>query len=400
MKVAPFIAGRYLFARKSHNVINVISAISALGMAIGTAALILILSVYNGFDKIIKDNLSDVDPDLAVRMASGRRFLPDSLIGVIRGPEIPSIGRVLEEDVFLIHEGNQAIARAKGVDSVYEHDSGMAKHLLLGEWKLYDGDLPKAAIGTELSNKLGANPNFRSTLSMYYPSAREQFSMSNPAASLRHKSLLVGSILSVNAEMDENLLIVPIETLGSLLDCGDEVTSLELRFSEGLSKRDCKRFTQALRTALGPSFTVLDRYQQNSTLYRMIRYEKAAIWLILVFVVLIVALNIFGSLSMLVIEKKDDIGTLRAMGASDPLIRRIFVLEGWMISLLGMAIGLVLGVVLALLQQHFGLVKMPGNFVVNAYPVVLQWGDVLLTAVSVTLIGLLVALAPARRHAA
>lgn len=402
MRLAPFIAGRYLFARKSHNVINVISAISALGMAIGTAALVLILSVYNGFDKIIKDNMSDVDADFVVRTASGKRFVPsDETLEWLRGrQEVASVGKVLEENVFILHEGNQAIADARGVDSVYVSSSGMHNHLLLGKWTLHDGDLPLAAIGTELSSKLNASPNFRTPITIYYPSTEGQFSPSNPTASLRKEKMLVGSILSVNAEMDSELLIVPIETMAALLGCGDEVSRLELRLAPGLSRRETRNFTKALSEKTGDGFMVLDRYRQHATLYRMMRYEKAAIWLILMFVVVIVALNIFGSLSMLIIEKEEDIATLHALGADSSLIRRIFILEGWMVSLLGMLIGLVAGVVLALLQEHLGLVKMPGSFIVDAYPVVLQWGDVLLTAAGVALIGLLVALAPALRQSA
>ena len=401
MRLAPFIAGRYLFARKSHNVINVISAISAIGMAIGTAALVLILSVYNGFDKIIKDNMSDVDADYIVRTASGKRFEPSGEIleWLQDRQEVASVGKVLEENVFILHEGNQAIASARGVDSVYVQSSGMHSHLLLGNWSLRDGDLPLAAIGSELSSKLNASPNFRTPIVIYYPSTEGQFSPSNPTASLRKEKMLVGSILSVNAEMDAGLLIVPIETMSSLLGCGDEVSRLEVRLAPGLSGRQTKAFAKALSEKAGNDFKVLDRYRQHATLYRMMRYEKAAIWFILMFVVVIVALNIFGSLSMLIIEKEDDIATLHALGADDSLIRRIFILEGWMVSLLGMLIGLVIGVVLALLQQHLGLVKMPGNFIVDAYPVVLQWGDVLLTAAGVALIGLLVALAPALRKA-
>ena len=219
-------------------------------------------------------------------------------------------------------------------------------------------------------------------------------------ASLSREQLLVGSILSINADEDEGLLILPIETLSSLLGCTrEEVSAVELRFSDGLSARECRRFARELRRQLGPDFEVRDRYMQHEALYKMMRAEKAAIWLILAFVVLIIALNIFGSLSMLIIEKKEDIATLKAMGAPDSLIRRVFVLEGWLVSLLGMAVGLLIGVLLAWLQQRFGFVKMPGTFIVDAYPVVLKWSDVLLTAASVALIGLLVALAPARRHA-
>lgn len=400
MKPAPFIARRYLFARKSHNVINVISAISAFGMAIGTAALVLILSVYNGFDGIIKSNMSDMDPDLLVRRTDGSRFVPEGPVfdALFDAPEPASVGSVLTEKVFLMHEGNQALAKARGVDFVFEEESGMASHVVAGNWNLHNGDLPLAAIGTGLSNKLGANPRFVSRITMYYPTTGVAFSPANPMASLKRESMRVGSILSVNADIDETLLIVPIETLSEVLGCeGGEVSGVELRFADNVSKRGCRKFGRTLAKQLGPDYAVLDRYRQNATLYRMMRYEKAAIWLILVFVVLIVALNIFGSLSMLIIEKEDDIATLRAMGASDTLIRRIFVLEGWMVSLLGIVAGLVIGVALVLLQQRFGIVKMPGSFLVSAYPVALKWGDVLFSAAAVAIIGLLVALAPARK---
>lgn len=401
MKVAPFIAWRYLFARKSHNVINVISLISALGMAVGTAALVLILSVYNGFDGIIRSNLNDSDPDLLVCRADGRRFIPEGPVfeALFDAPELSSVGCSLSEEVFIVHEGRQAVARARGVDFVFEEESGMARHVVQGDWGLHHGDLPLAAIGTVLANKLGASPRWRTPLLLYYPSSSAAFSPANPLASLKKEQLMVGSILSVNAETDEGLLILPLETLSSLLGCSEEeVTAVELRFASGLDSREGRRFARELRSRLGPDFRVQDRYQQHDALYKMMRAEKATIWLILAFVVLIVALNIFGSLSMLIIEKTEDIATLRALGAPDPLIRRIFVLEGWLVSLLGMAAGILVGVALALLQQRFGFVKMPGTFLVSAYPVVLKLGDVLLTAASVSLIGLLVALAPAKRN--
>ena len=374
-----------------------ISFISALGMAIGTAALVLILSIYNGFNGIIEDNLSDVDADLLVRRADGKRFVPsgEGFDALFDSPQLASVSSVLTGNVFLMHEGKQAIAKAKGVDFVFEEESDISRHVIAGEWSLHQGDMPLAAVGTELANKLGVNPRFISRLNVYYPSTDGNFSVANPLASLKRESLRVGSVLSINAEIDAGLLILPIETLSKLLGTDEEeVSGVELRFKEELSGREQKRFIRSATAMLGPSFKILDRYQQNSALYKMMRYEKAAIWLILIFIVLIVALNIFASLSMLIIEKKDDIATLRAMGADDGLIKKIFVLEGWLVSLLGMLAGLLIGVALALVQQHFGIIKMPGSFLVSAYPVVLKLGDVLLAAAGVAAIGLLVALAP------
>lgn len=396
MKTAPYIALRYLFARKSHNVINIISAISAAGMAIGTAALILILSVYNGFDGIIKSNLNDVDADLRVVPAKGKVFVPegpafDRLYNDSRAGTICSL---LQDDIFLKYGDMQGLARATGVDLIYEEESNMHRHCVKGEWFLHKGDLRYAAVGLELARKMGIDPRWMTGLELFYPEREGRISPSNPAGALRSERLLPSCLVSLNAEIDASLMIVPLESMRSLLGYDKEVSAVDIWFAQGLSPRRQKAFARELQKELGPEFKIQDRYQQHIGLYKMMRYEKAAIFLILIFVVIIIALNIFGSLSMLIIEKREDIGTLRALGASDALIRRIFVLEGWMISLLGMLLGLILGVALALVQQHFGIVKMPGNFLVNAYPVVLKASDVLATAAGVALVGLLIALAP------
>lgn len=403
MSLAPFIATRYLFARKSLGVINVISAISAIGLAIGTAALVLILSVYNGFDGIIKENLSHTDPDLLIRRADGAVFVPEGaeFEALFNSPQASTISSVLSSNVFLMHEGKQAIAKAKGVDFVYEETSPVSGHVVSGKWGLHKGDLALAALGTQLASKLGANPRFLSPVEMYYPSTSAGFSPASPLSAVKKETLGVGSIISINADIDETLLIVPIETLASVLGCNEgEISGIELSFCDGLSARGQRRFIRETSALLGAEYQVLDRYRQNASLYRMMRYERAAIWAILVFVVLLVALNIFGSLSMLIIEKQQDIATLRALGASDSLVRKIFVFEGWMVSVLGMAAGLLIGVVLALIQQHFGIIKMPGSFLVTAYPVVLRLSDVLLSAAIIAALGLMVASAPARKAVA
>ena len=399
MKPAPYIALRYLFARKSHNVINIISAISAAGMAIGTAALILILSVYNGFDGIIKSNLNDVDPDLRIVPAEGKVFLPEgeAFERLYNDGRAGTISSMLQDDVFLKYGDMQGLARASGVDVIYEEESNMHRHCIKGEWFLHKGDLLYAAVGGELARKMGIDPRWMTGLELYYPEREGRISPGNPASSLRHERLLPSCLVTLNAEMDASLLIVPLESMRSLLGYEKEVSAVDIWYAEGLSQRQQKAFARDLRRSLGKDFKLQDRYQQHIGLYKMMRYEKAAIFLILIFVVIIIALNVFASLSMLIIEKKEDIGTLQALGATPSLIRRIFVLEGWMISLLGMAAGLILGVVLALVQQHFGIVKMPGNFLAKAYPVVLRLPDVIATAAGVSLVGLIVALTPGRR---
>ncbi|MBQ2919268.1 MAG: FtsX-like permease family protein [Bacteroidales bacterium] len=397
MRLAPFIAGRYLIAKKSHNVINIISAISAIGMAIGTAALIIILSVYNGFDSLIRSMMSNVEPDLLITPATGKVFIPDdeAFDWIYDQPSVKNMCCVLEEDVFISYDGKQGLAKAKGVDWIYEEESPLKDHIRDGEFRLHRGDIPMASIGASLAYEMGINPRFLSPVEIYFPSRTRRISIANPMSSIEFIKVWPSSTFSINTEVDQELMILPIEKMRELLEYDEEVSAVELRLMEGTDRKELKRLQEEIGRLLGPAFKVKDRFQQNESLYKMMKYEKAAIYMILIFVIIIIAFNIFGSLSMLIIEKKSDIETLRSMGAQDSLIRRIFVLEGWMISLTGLAAGLVVGIGFALLQQHFGFIKMPGHFVVQAYPIILSLTDILLTAAGVAIVGWLIALLPA-----
>ncbi|MBR5925635.1 MAG: ABC transporter permease [Bacteroidales bacterium] len=373
--------------------INIISAISAAGMALGTAALILVLSVFNGFNGIIEQNMASVEADLRIVPAEGKVFVPEgpAFDWLYDAPEAGSISSIISDKIFISYEGRQSVVNAKGVDEVYAEETGL---------QLKREEVNLAVVGKDLAWKLGINPKFLSPIQAWYPDRTGNISPSNPAASLHTAEFYASSLMDLPHTSEagaEGTIILPISVMRSLTGYSEEVSSVEIRYADGLGKKHVKRFCRNLRQQLGQEYIVQDRYMQDEALYKMMRYEKAAIFLILIFIVVIIALNIFGSLSMLIIEKEEDIATLRAMGADDALIHRIFVLEGWLISLLGMVIGVVLGVGLALLQQHFGLVKMPGNFVVDAYPVVLKLTDVLFSAIGVALIGLVVALAPASK---
>lgn len=396
MKLAPFIAKRYLFAKKSHNVINIISAISAIGMAIGTAALIIIMSVYNGFDSLIRSMLSNVEPDLMITPATGKVFVPEgeTYDWIYDQPSVKNMCGVLQEQVFINYDGQQGLAKAKGVDWIYEDETPLKDHIRDGEFKLHRGDVPLASVGAGLAYGMGINPRFVSPIEIYFPSRTRRLSMANPISSIESIKVWPSSIFSVNNEVDAELMILPIEKMRELLEYDDEVSAVEIRLAEGTDGKELKRLQKEISTMLGPDFKVKDRFQQNESLYKMMRYEKAAIYMILIFIIIIIAFNIFGSLSMLIIEKRGDIETLRSLGAQDRLIRRIFVLEGWMISLTGLAAGLVAGTGFALLQQHFGFIKMPGQFIVQAYPVILSWTDILLTVIGVAAIGYIIALLP------
>ena len=396
MKLAPFIAKRYLFAKKSHNVINIISAISAIGMAIGTAALIIIMSVYNGFDSLIRSMLSNVEPDLMITPATGKVFVPEgeTYDWIYDQPSVKNMCGVLQEQVFINYDGQQGLAKAKGVDWIYEDETPLKDHIRDGEFKLHRGDVPLASVGAGLAYSMGINPRFVSPIEIYFPSRTRRLSMANPISSIESIKVWPSSIFSVNNEVDAELMILPIEKMRELLEYDDEVSAVEIRLAEGTDGKELKRLQKEISTMLGPDFKVKDRFQQNESLYKMMRYEKAAIYMILIFIIIIIAFNIFGSLSMLIIEKRGDIETLRSLGAHDRLIRRIFVLEGWMISLTGLAAGLISGTGFALLQQHFGFIKMPGQFIVQAYPVILSWTDILLTVIGVAAIGYIIALLP------
>jgi ABC-type lipoprotein release transport system permease subunit len=396
MKLAPFIAFRYLFAKKSHNVINLISAISAIGMAIGTAALIIILSVYNGFDSLIRSMMGSVEPDLMITPATGKTFTPEGDVydWIYEQDAVKNMCCVLEEEVFVNYADKQSIVKAKGVDWVYEAESPLHDKMLQGEFSLHKGDVPLACFGAELASNLGLNPRFLTPVEIYFPSRTRRISTSNPAASLEYIKVWPSGIFQAGSDIDKELMILPIEQMRELLEYDDEVSAVEIRLEEGASTSELRRLQEEISAKLGPGFKVKDRFQQNESLYRMMKYEKIAIYMILIFVIIIIAFNIFGSLTMLIIEKKEDIQTLKSMGAQESLIRRIFVLEGWMISLAGLAAGLVIGIGFALLQQHFGFIKMPGQFTVQAYPVILSWIDILLTSAGVAIIGYLIALIP------
>ena len=396
MNLPFFIAGRYLFARKSHNVINIISAISVIGMAVGTAALIIFLSVYNGFDGIIRKSLSDLDPDYLISPVKGKTFVPagEAFDWAYDCPYVLTMSSVLQENVFVSYDGRQGVARAKGVDTVFEEESGVRDYVRSGEFRLHNGSLPMVAVGSGFAYKMGINPNFLAPLEIWFPDREGSISLTNPMASVRSVKARPSCVFSINSDADASLIILPLESMRGLLNRPDDVSGVEIRLAPDCTRKQKKEVRNTLETLLGDGFVVKDRVQQNESLYKMMKYEKASLFLILVFIIIIIGFNIFGSLSMLIIEKQEDIGTFRSMGAPDPLIRRFFVLEGWMISLLGLAIGLVLGIGLTLIQQKFGVIPMPGNYLVSAYPVQLRWSDVLITSLSVAVIGYLIALIP------
>ena len=394
MRLASFIAGRYLFARKSHNVINVISAISVVGMAIGTAALTIILSIYNGFDSLVRDMMGNLEPDILITPSKGKVFVPEGECydWIYAQESVASMCTVLQEQVFISYDGHQGVAIAKGMDAIAQEESPIRENIRDGKFEFRHGDIPEGVVGVGLAYKMGINPRFLAPIQLYYPSRTRKLSPSSPSSSIEYINIWPSGLFSINSEIDNSYILLDIDKMRELLEySGEEVSAVEIRMKDGCEARELKRVMDGISERLGEDFTVSDRFRQNESLYKMMKYEKASIYLILIFVILIIGLNIHASLSMLIIEKREDISTLRAMGAGEKLIRRVFVLEGWFISLLGLAIGLLMGRAFCLLQQRFGLISMPGNFVIQAYPVVLKASDLLITAFSVAILGYLIA---------
>ena len=396
MKLSRFIAWRYLFASKSHNVINVISIISAVGIAIGSAALVIILSIYNGFDAIVRDLNDSYTADALVTPAAGKVFSLDDRFDFLReDPRVRAASGVLEESVFVQYGDHNKVVVARGVDSLYEQVTGLRDHLTEGEFALTFGSLNQVVLGRTVALELGVRTSFLQPLTAWFPSRTRQVDLLDPLASLRKVKLHPAGIVSLEQDFDQKYMFMPLSALRDLLEYDDQVSGLEIYLApEGLNRHGLasREFLTDVRTALGDDFVVRDRQQQNTMLYKLLKYEKIAIYLILLFVMLIISFNIYSSLSMLIIEKRDDIGTLRAMGADEGLVEQIFVREGWLISLLGIAVGVAVGLAVCWAQQRFGLVKMPGNFVVDAYPVVVQASDVLIVIAGVALIGWLISL--------
>ena len=366
-------------------------------MAIGTAALIIILSVYNGFDSLIRSMMGSVEPDLMITPTKSKTFVPEgeAFDWLYEQSAVKNMSCVLQEDVFITYGESQSLVKAKGVDRIYEEESPLQAQMIQGDFTLHRGDVPLACVGSGLAYEMGINPRFLTAIELYFPSRTRKISTANPASSLESIKVWPSGVFQLGGDADKDLLILPIDKMQELLEYeGNIVSAVEIRLDEGISERELRNLQDEISMRLGEDFKVSDRFQQNESLYKMMKYEKAAIYTILIFVIIIIAFNIFGSLSMLIIDKASDIRTLRSMGASEKLIRRIFTIEGWSISLIGLAAGLIIGISFALLQQNFGFIKMPGQFLVQAYPIVISWSDILLTAAGVAAIGYLIALIP------
>jgi lipoprotein-releasing system permease protein len=393
-----YIARRYLLGKKSQNAINIISAISVIGVSVGTMALVIVLSVFNGFDSVVKSLFSSFDPDIKVTAVAGKTFLPEpGTVDRLRQLDgVEAVSGVLEENVLLLYGEKQHIATMKGVDEYFEAVTGLDSMIYEGSMTLEDRNRSYAVVGQGVAYSLRIGLSFIDPLFVYTIDRKSSINMARPEESIRRDFLYPSGIFAIEKDFDSRYIIVPIGFARNLLSYQEEVSSLEIKLDPAFDGHSVQEKISAL---LGSGFLVKNRQQQNELFYKVMKSEKWAIFLILTFILVIASFNIIGSLSMLIIDKKKDIVTLRNMGAGNRLIGRIFLVEGWLISITGSALGIVLGSVISWIQQRFGVIKLSGSgsFVIDAYPVKIEETDILLIWVTVLLIGLIAARFPVRQ---
>jgi len=397
MRFALYIARRYLFAKKSRNAINIISAISMLGVGVGAMALVVILSVFNGFDEVVKSLFNAFDPDIKITAVEGKVFDPNPQLDELKQiPGVLAVAGILEENALLKYDDRQHIATIKGADESFIQVTGIDSMVYEGDMILKDRSRSYAVVGQGVAYSLQIGLNFVEPLFVYMPKRVGRINLANPDNAFKRKYIYPSGIFAIEQDFDSKYVIVPIDFMRELLDYDDEVSSIEIKLDPQFDPHDTQ---EAIETLLGEDFLVQNRAQQNEVFYRVMKSEKWAIFLILTFILIIASFNIIGSLSMLIIDKKNDIRSLRNMGAGPGLISRIFLLEGWLISIVGSVIGIVLGTIISWVQDRFEILKLggSGNFVIDAYPVDLQAGDVMLVWITVLFIGFLAASYPVRQ---
>lgn len=397
MNVSFFIARRYLFSKKSHNAINVISLISVCGIAIATMAMVCVLSVFNGFGGIVENMFSAFDPDLKISVKQGKVFdyHTPAFEEALQLPGVQMISESLEENALFKFEDRQVPVRMKGVSEDFKLMTDMEKLMVDGTFRLNEDVVDYATLGAGLAVTLGARPGFINPIEIYAPRRDVRVNLANPAAAFTTGYVQIGGVFGLNQpEYDDQLAIVPIGLARELFNYETEVTALDIRLLPDASVSKTKRQMQRL---LGDDYIVEDRYEQQRESFRMLQIEKWVTFLILAFILLIAVFNVVGSLSMLIVEKQSDIRSLQNMGATNQLVSRIFLYEGWLITLIGIITGIVTGLILCLIQQYFGLLQLsnvPGAYIIDAYPVIVKFSDLLIVFAVVSVIGLLTVLYP------
>ena len=392
------IAWRYLVSKKGHQAVNIISIVAVCGVVVATAALICVLSVFNGFRGLIMGKLAMLDPEVAITATMGKTVSDaDSVIDVVTA--IPGVERaipVIEDQALAIYAQMQMPVRLKGVPDDYNTMNGMDSVIVDGEWKLRDQVSRFAVAGAGPAVRLMVRPDFWGMVRLYAPQRQGRVNVANPMGAFRQDSVFVSGIFQLQQNSyDADLIFVPLDMARELFDYESEATQIEVKLAAGAREQ---QVMDAISHALGGGYQVKNRLMQQREAYRLVNIEKWMAFLLLAFILVIATFNVISTLSLLIIEKDDSIATLRALGANDRQISRIFVLQGWLITLVGAVTGVVIGLVLCLCQQQFGWLRLsgdPANMIISAYPVEVQWTDVLVTLALVAAVGLLTSMVTA-----
>lgn len=395
-----FIARRYLFSKKKTHAINVISIISVIGVAVATMALVVVLSVFNGFHDLVATFFTNFDPQLKVVPVTGKSVAADEpiLTKIKKLPEVEVATETYEDMALAVYKGRQAMVTIKGVEDNFA-DLTHITDILYGDgrFELHTANLEFGTPGIRLANNLGLGARWDSYLRIYAPQRQGQLDMSNVESGFVVDSLLsTGVVFTVNnSKYDKSYILTSLGFARRLFDAQGEVTALELRLKPGSNFDAVKSEMQDIA---GKKYKVEDRYEQQADTFKIMEIEKLMAYIFLTFILIVACFNIIGSLSMLIIDKKDDVVTLRNLGANEKEITRIFLFEGRMISVIGAIVGIGLGLLLCLLQQQFGLVSMGGgdSFVVTAYPVSVHYSDVFIIFLTVIVAGWLAVYYPVR----
>ena len=396
-----YIARRYLFSKKSTHAINVISLISVLGVAVATMALVVVLSGFNGFSDLVASFFTNFDPQLKIEATKGKAMPADDplLVKVKHLPGVEVATECVQDQALAVYHDKQAMVTVKGVEDNFDSLTHISNILYGdGDFTLHVANLQYGVIGIRLAQDLGTGVTWQDYLQIYAPQREGQYDASNPTNAFVKDSLVSpGALFQVKqSKYDQGYIITSIDFARRIFNRQGEITSLELRMKPGVDIDNAKEEIQAI---LGDKYKVLDRYEQQADTFNIMRIEKLFAYVFLTFILMVACFNVIGSLSMLIIDKKNDVITLRNLGATDGQIRRIFLFEGRMISAAGAVIGIVLGLILCWLQQTYGLVQLgdqAGNFVVNAYPISVHPEDILLIFLTVILVGWLSVWYPVR----
>jgi lipoprotein-releasing system permease protein len=396
VKLSLYIAKRYLFAKKSRNAINIISAVSVAGVAVGTMALIIILSVFNGLETMVRGIFNTFDPDIKITPAQGKTFVADTsrlkLLATVQGVSCYSL--TLEENALLKYGDRQTVATIKGVDDNYTMVSDIDSSMFQGEFTLRDSKGRSYAIpGIGVAQYLGIRVNFIESLCIIIPRNTESNDINSESSRIR-KYLLPSGIYEVEKEYDSKYVYVPLRFARELTENENGVSSIEIRFS---LNADPSAVQKNISNIYGTGFIVQNRNEQQELFYKVMKSERLAIFFILTLILIIASFNIIGSLTMLIIEKERDIEILKSLGADNNLIRKIFIFEGWLISIIGIVAGIILGFAVCWLQQTYGLVKLQSeSLIMDSYPVAMKLKDFIAVSGTVLLIGYWAAWYPVR----